>query len=57
MFKYTEKVGELLTSYEADTAQGIVDLVNILERNNKCGTNPTLGNSSTDNNATTVKLS
>ncbi|MBX4266551.1 hypothetical protein [Clostridium estertheticum] len=35
MFKYTEKVGELLTSYEADTPQGIVDLVNIMNSNKK----------------------
>lgn len=35
MFKYTEKAGEIEQSYEADTAQGLNELVNTMCSNNK----------------------
>lgn len=35
MFKYTEKVGELTATYEADTAQDVADLVNIMNDERK----------------------
>lgn len=31
MFKYTKKVGEVETSYEADTSQQVAELVNAVD--------------------------
>lgn len=41
MFKYTEKVGEKMVTYEADTAQNVADLVNVMNSNKSTPINAT----------------
>lgn len=48
MFKYSEKVGENLVTYEADTAQGIADLVNTMNSNDKVTPMTTASNMAVD---------